>query len=188
MWLELIFHIGGVEENKSKVYKFKEARQKLGVPAALMLDTQGPEIRTAEMTDSMPNGVEIFKDAHYILSNKGEKTDEYRTSVSYYNLYQDVEPGNRILIDDGSIELVVEYIDNEEIHCKVLDGGILKSRKSVNIPGVKLNNPALKEKDVQDLTFAAQEQFEFVAASFIRGKDDILAIRKILDDNRWSEY
>lgn len=177
------FSHGGREENKSKVEKFKEVRSRLGIPAALMLDTQGPEIRTGKLEEAFPDGVEIFDGQEFVLKNNGILTNQGQASVSYSELYQDLNPGNRILIDDGNIELEVQYIDNGEIHCKVIDGGILKSRKSVNVPGIYLNNPTLSQKDIDDLRYAAEEEFEFVAASFIRNKDDVLTIRRVLDDH-----
>lgn len=116
------------------------------------------------------------------MKNNNIKTDNIQSSISYAGLYNDLEQGNRILIDDGSIALVVEYIENEEIHCIIEEGGILKSRKSVNVPGIYLNNPTLSPKDIEDLTYAAEEEFEYVAASFVRNKEDILEIRRVLDE------
>ena len=176
------FSHGGREENKSKVEKFKEVRARLNVPAALMLDTQGPEIRTGMLEDNCQDGVKIEDGQHFILKNDGSQTNKFHASVSYQGLCNDVCIGHKILIDDGDIELEVQNIENGNIHCMVIDGGILKSRKSVNVPGVYLNNPTLSQKDVDDLKYAAEEEFEFVAASFVRNKEDIFEIRKVLEE------
>lgn len=181
------FSHGGKEENRSKVEKFKEVRARLNQPASLMLDTQGPEIRTNKLEDEFSDGVILEEGQHYILTNSGTKTNNVRASVSYSELYKDLKPGNRILLDDGGLELRVEYIENTDIHCTVVEGGILKNRKSVNVPGIYLTNPTLSPKDIEDLKYAVEEDFEFIAASFVRNKDDILEIRRVLDENGGSE-
>ncbi len=176
------FSHGGREENQSKVAKFKEVRTRLNVPASLMLDTQGPEIRTGMLEEEFPDGVTLEDGHHFTLKNDGSKTNQYHASISYAGLCNDIQVGHKILIDDGDIELEVQNIESGEIHCIIIDGGILKSRKSVNVPGVYLNNPTLSPKDIDDLRYAAEEEFEFVAASFVRNKEDILEIRKVLEE------
>lgn len=131
--------------------------------------------------------MELKSGQKYILKNDGTKTNEFCTTISYSGLYNDLNPDDKILIDDGSIELKVEYIENEEIHCIVIEGGTLISRKSVNIPGVYLNNPTLSQKDIDDLKYAVEADFEYVAASFVRNKNDILAIKKVLNENGGNE-
>lgn len=176
------FSHGGKEENKSKVDKFKEIRRKLNIPASLMLDTQGPEIRTGMLDDDYLDGVELKEGCQYILKNDDSKTNNLHACISYKGLYNDIRVGNKILIDDGDIELEVQNVEDNNIYCLIKDGGVLKSRKSVNIPGVNLNNPTLSPKDIEDLRYAVEEDFDFVAASFIRNKEDVLEIRKILDE------
>ncbi len=109
--------------------------------------------------------------------------DKTKVSVSYKELYKDVKVGTKVLIDDGLIEVEVTEIKDKDIVCKVVNGGKLGNRKSINIPGIHLNLPALKEKDIQDLKDGARVGFDYVAASFVRNKDDVLAVRKILDEN-----
>lgn len=176
------FSHGGKEENKSKVEKFKEVRNRLNIPASLMLDTQGPEIRTGVLEEEYPDGVELKEGNQFILKNDDSKTNTDHASVSYKNLSNDINAGDNILIDDGAIKLEVQSIEEGNINCIIKDGGILKSRKSVNIPGVYLQNPTLSPKDIEDLKYAAEEEFEFVAASFIRNKEDVLEIRKVLEE------
>lgn len=177
------FSHGGKEENHSKVAKFKEVRARLNVPAALMLDTQGPEIRTGMLEDGFEEGAILEDGQHFVLKNDGSQTNNYQASISYHNLCDDIKIGDKILIDDGCIELEVENIEDGNIYCLVLDGGLLKNRKSVNVPGVYLNNPTLSPKDIEDLKYAAEEEFEFVAASFVRNKEDIFEIRKVLEEH-----
>ena len=118
----------------------------------------------------------------YILKNSDTRTNNIHASVSYAGLHNDLKEGNSILIDDGKLELKVEYIENGEIHCIVVEGGILKSRKSVNVPGIYLSNPTLSQKDINDLTYAVEAEFEYIAASFVRNKEDVLEIRKVLNE------
>ncbi len=181
------FSHGGRVENESKVNKLKEIRYRLGIPASLMLDTQGPEIRTGKLAEEYPDGVELVEGQEFVLKNTEVRTDKNQAFISYSELYKDISIGNRILIDDGNLELEVKNIDNTDIICIVIDGGILNNRKSVNVPGIYLNNPTLSPKDIDDLTYAVEEEFEYIAASFVRNKEDILEIRKVLDDRGGNE-
>lgn len=174
------FSHGSYPDQASKVEKFFEARKKADKPVALLLDMQGPEVRTGKLVE-MP--VELVKGETFTLVNEDIEGDSTRVSVSYKELYKDVEPGTKILLDDGLIGLEVTEIKGKDIVCKVLNGGSLGNRKSVNIPGIHLNLPALKEKDVQDLIDGAKHGFDYVAASFVRSKEDVEAIRKVLDEN-----
>ena len=104
-------------------------------------------------------------------------------SVTYADLPKDVHRGSRILIDDGLIELKVEDITETDVVCKVINGGVVKSRKGVNLPGVEVNLPSLMEKDIEDLKFGVENGFDIVAASFIRSAEDVLKIRRVLEEN-----
>lgn len=109
--------------------------------------------------------------------------DEERVSITYKELYKDVKPGDSILIDDGLIGLEVEEIEGSDIHCVVINGGIVSNKKGINLPGVNVNMPFISQKDREDILFGIQEEFDFIAASFTRTADDVLEIRKILDEN-----
>ena len=159
---------------------FVEARKELGLPIATLLDTQGPEIRTGKLVE---NPVELKANDEFTLVNDDIEGDNTKTSVSYKELYKDVKIGTTILIDDGKIELEVTRIDNKDVVCKVMNGGKLGNRKSINIPGTHINLPALKEKDINDLIAGCENDFDYIAASFIRSKEDVLAIRKVLDEH-----
>lgn len=174
------FSHGSYAEQAEKVDKFFEARKSAGKPVALLLDMQGPEVRTGKLKEAP---VALKAGDTFTLVNDDIEGDETRTSVSYKELYNDVKVGTKILLDDGLIQIDVTEISGKDIICKVINGGKLGNRKSVNIPGTSLGLPALKEKDIQDLIDGAKHNFDYVAASFVRNKDDVMKVRKVLDEN-----
>ncbi len=174
------FSHGSYPEQKDKIMKFFEAKKKVEKPVALLLDMQGPEVRTG-MLENAP--VILEKGNTFTLVNEDITGDNTKTSVTYKKLYEDIEKGTSILLDDGLIELKVTEIKGKDVVCEVINGGKLGNRKSVNIPGIHLNLPALKDKDIQDLIDGARAKFDYVAASFVRNKEDVLAVRKVLDEN-----
>lgn len=174
------FSHGGFEEQKEKVNNVKQAREELNVPVALMLDTKGPEIRTGKLKKDhvlLENGKSIILTTEEVLGN-----DE-KVSVSYKELYREVKKGTTILIDDGCIETIVENINGTDIICKVIHGGMLGNRKSINVPGLKLNLPSLTQKDIRDIKDGINSDFDFIAASFVRRAQDVYDIRKVLKEN-----
>ena len=175
------FSHGNYEDQKDRIETIKKVRAKLGKPVALLLDTKGPEIRIGKFAD--PNGIELKAGDVFRFVNEDIDGDKERISVSYKNLYKEISVGTVILINDGTIETKVKEIDGEDIVCEVLVGGKLTNRKSMNIPGSKINLPSLTEKDIDDLTFGAKAGFDYVAASFIRKPEDVINIRKVLVDN-----
>ncbi|MBR2240958.1 MAG: pyruvate kinase [Clostridia bacterium] len=174
------FSHGSFEDQEKFYTPFLEARKELGLPVAALLDTQGPEIRTGKLVQ---NPVVLKANEEFTLVNEEIIGDETKTTVTYKELYKDVQPGTTILIDDGKIELQVLRIEGKDVVCKIMNGGELGNRKSINIPGTHINLPALKEKDIQDLIAGCKHDFDYIAASFIRCKEDVLAIRKVLDEN-----
>ena len=119
----------------------------------------------------------------FTLVNEDIVGDKDKVSVTYKELYKDVKPGAKVLIDDGAIELVVDEIKDKDIVCTVVHGNPLGSRKTINLPGTAVRLPALKEKDIADLKTACEHDYDFVAMSFTRNKDDIMQVRKVLDEN-----
>lgn len=174
------FSHGSYPDQEKFINAVKQAREELNMPIALLLDMQGPEIRTGKLKEAP---VFLNEGNKFVLYNEDCDGDENGISVSYKNLYQDVEIGTKILIDDGLIGIEVEEIKNKNIYCKVVEGGKLGSRKSINIPGCSVKLPSLKEKDIQDLKDAVMADFDYVAASFVRNAGDALDVRKVLDDN-----
>lgn len=174
------FSHGGFEEQAEKVENVKAAREELGVPVALMLDTKGPEIRTGKLQDGkvmLEEGSQISLVTEEILG------DSTKVTVSYKDLYKEVSVGTVILIDDGSIETKVSKIDGTSIICDVTHGGMLGSRKSINVPGLSLNLPSLTEKDIKDIKDGIKAGFDFIAASFVRRAQDVYDIRNLLKEN-----
>ncbi len=174
------FSHGSFEDQEKFFTPFVEAREELGLPVATLLDTQGPEIRTGKLVE---NPVVLKTEDEFVLVNDEIIGDSSRVTVTYKDLYKDVKPGVTILVDDGKIELEVVRVEGKDVVCKVINGGELGNRKSINIPGTHINLPALKEKDIQDLIAGCEHDFDYIAASFIRCKEDVLAIRKVLDEN-----
>lgn len=176
----LNFSHGSFADQEVYYNAIKQARNELGLPVAILLDTQGPEIRTGKLEESP---VFLKAEETFTLVNDDIIGDNTKTSITYKDLYKDVEPGATILIDDGKIELEVQKIEGKDIVCKVMNGGDLGSKKSINVPGRHINLPALKEKDINDLIDGCKYDFDFIAASFIRCADDVKAIRKVLNEN-----
>lgn len=174
------FSHGSYDSQKIYIDNVKKAREELNMPVALLLDTQGPEIRTGVL-EQMP--VELKANDVFTLVNEDIIGNKERVSVSYKELYKDIEVGTTILIDDGKIELEVTEIKGKDVVCKVTNGGMLGNRKSINLPGTHINLPSLKEKDIQDLKDGCKVEFDFIAASFVRNGQDVKNIRKVLDEN-----
>ncbi len=174
------FSHGSYEEQKVYVEAIKKAREEVNLPVALLLDTQGPEIRTGKLEN---DSVELKTGNKIILTNKEVLGNEDKIFMNFEDLYKDVKQGTIILVDDGKIELVVDKIENEDIFCTITNGGKLGNRKSINLPGTEVNLPALKEKDVQDLKDGCKAGFDYVSASFVRTANDVKEIRKVLDEN-----
>ena len=174
------FSHGNYEDQKVYIENVKKAREELNVPVALLLDTQGPEIRTGVL-EQMP--VKLKANDIFTLVNEDIIGNNEKVSVTYKDLYKDIEIGTQILIDDGKIELEVIEIKGKDVVCKVTNGGMLGNRKSINLPGTHVNLPSLKEKDIQDLKDGCMADFDFIAASFVRSAEDVKSIRKVLDEN-----
>ena len=175
----LNFSHGSIPEHKIKIDRIKKVREKLKRPVAIMFDTKGPEIRLGNLKDDMEPYLNV--DDEYVLTTEDITGDEKIASITYKELPKDIKKGDSILIDDGLIELKVESVTGDEIHTKVVNGGFIKSKKGVNVPNVKLRLPSLTEKDVADLKFGVKEDIDFVAASFVRTKEDVLNIRSVLE-------
>lgn len=175
----LNFSHGSIPEHKIKIDRIKKVRDKLQRPVAIMFDTKGPEIRLGNLKDDMEPYLNV--DDEYILTTEDIIGDEKTASITYKELPKDIKKGDSILIDDGLIELKVESVTGAEIHTKVVNGGFIKSKKGVNVPNVKLRLPSLTEKDIADLKFGVKEDIDFVAASFVRTKEDVLNIRSVLE-------
>ncbi len=176
----LNFSHGSYEEQGNKFHMIQEASKELGIPVAILQDTKGPEIRLRDFT----NGKEELKTGQkFILTTEEiEGTDEM-VSITYKQLPNDVEEGMAILLDDGLIELRVDSITDTDIECTVINGGFVSNKKGVNVPGAELSMPFISDVDREDILFGIKMGFDFLACSFVRSKDDILEVRKILDEH-----
>lgn len=167
-----------IHENHLKRYnEVCRLREELGLPIATMLDTKGPEIRIGTFANKR---IQLQPGQLFTLTTEDIEGDEERVSVTYKDLPKDVQPGSRILIDDGLVGMTVERVTDTEVCCKVLNAGVISDRKGVNIPGAHLSMPFISQKDREDILFAIEHGFEFIAASFTRSAEDIMQIRHIM--------
>ena len=177
----LNFSHGSHEEHQERIDSIKRVREDMDLPIAIMLDTKGPEIR---LGDSKDGQIQLNQGDEFTLTAREILGDKEIVSISYKDLAKDVDVGGRILIDDGLVELkILEIIDGTDIKCAAVNNGILKNHKGVNVPNVKINLPAVTEKDIEDIKFGIKNDVDFLAVSFVRTAEDVITIRKILEEN-----
>lgn len=174
---------GSYDEQEWKTQEIIKLREQYDLPVPMILDMQGPEIRTGMLVTGKNEKIPLEDGQKFVLVNEDIIGDKDKVSVTYKDLYKDVQPGTKILIDDGAIELKVDEIVDKDIHCTVIHGNPLGSRKTMNLPGTIIRLPALKEKDINDLKAACAHEYDYVAISFARNLDDIAQVRKVLDEN-----
>ena len=172
------FSHGTHEYHKETIDLFRSVRDELGVPAAVMLDTKGPEIRLGTFKNK---SVILETGKTFTLTTNDLVGDEDKVSITYKNLPSQLSNGDKVLIDDGRIHLEVVSVNDTEINCKVISGGEVSDKKGVNIPNVHLDIPYISEADENDLIFGVTQDVDFIAASFVRSKEDVIAIRNLLD-------
>ncbi|MBE6011001.1 pyruvate kinase [Anaeropeptidivorans aminofermentans] len=176
----LNFSHGDYESHGKMIDMLKAAREELDEPVALVLDTKGPEIRLKSFKEGTAF---LEKGSEFVLTTDDIEGDEKRASVTYKDLPKDMGPGGKILLDDGLIELKVKEVKGNNIICTVVNGGLIKNNKGINIPDVHTSLPSLTQKDVDDIVFGIEKGVDFIAASFIRSAADIRNIRRVLDKN-----
>ncbi len=174
------FSHGTHEEHKKKFDRVIKVSNDLGIPVATLLDTKGPEIR---LKDIEGGKVELINGQKFILTTEEVLGNQEKVSITYKDLKDDICVGTTILIDDGLIEMVVDEIDETDIICTVVNGGPISNHKGVNVPGAVLSMPYISEIDKSDIMFGCDMGYDFIAASFVRCKEDILEVRKILDEH-----
>lgn len=174
------FSHGGHEEHKGKYERAVKAAKDLGMPLATMLDTKGPEIRLRDFE----GGKQYLESGNLFRLTTDEilGTAE-RASISYKNLKNDICVGTTILIDDGLIEMTVKAIEETDIVCEVINGGYVSNHKGINVPGVVLSMPYISEVDREDILFGVKMGYDYLAASFVRCREDVEAVRKLITDN-----
>lgn len=173
------FSHGDHEEQKKRLELLKSVREELEIPIAALLDTKGPEIRTGILKDGKK--VTLKDGMPYILTTRNVEGNEQICQVNYEGLPKCVRPGTHILIDDGLIDLEIEKVDGTEMFCHVVSGGELGQRKGVNVPKTRIDLPGLTEKDRDDIRFGIEQEFDFIAASFVRNAGVIREIRQMLN-------
>lgn len=177
------FSHGTYESHSVIINNLIQAREELNAPIPLILDTKGPEIRIKTFKEDT---ITLNQGSTFTLTTEDIEGDETRVSVTYKNLPLDLRRGSRVLIDDGLIELKVKNLTETDVECEVINGGILSSRKGVNIPDVYVNLPSLTDKDIEDIKFGIEMGFDYIAASFVRSVNDVIKIRRVLEENNGS--
>ncbi|MBD8914527.1 MAG: pyruvate kinase [Pseudobutyrivibrio sp.] len=174
------FSHGDHEEQLGRLTKLRETRERLGLPVAALLDTKGPEIRLREFAEGK---VMLEAGQTFTLTTEEVVGDEHRVSISYKELPKDVSVGTHILIDDGLIAMTVKEVTDTDIICEVINGGKVSNKKGVNVPNVELSMDYVSPKDYKDIVFAVKEDFDFIAASFVRTAADVKQLRDILHEH-----
>ena len=174
------FSHGNYKDQDERIKMFKKIRDELGLPIPLLLDTQGPEIRIGKFKEDK---AVLVNGATFTLLNDDTLGDDTKVSITYKNLYNEIDVGRTILVNDGTIELKVKEIVGKDIVCEVIQGGKLTNRKSINIPDFIVNLPGITEKDIEDIKYGIEAGFDYIAASFIRKPQDVLEIKQVLKEN-----
>ena len=163
------FSHGDHAQHKRNMERIVRLRNELNLPVATLLDTKGPEIRVKDFKNGK---IELKAGQTFTLTTDEVEGDENMVSITYKNLVNDVKPGNTILIDDGLIEMTVEQVSESRIVCHVINGGPVSNHKGVNVPRVNLSMPYISETDRADIIFGIENDFDFIAASFVRTAED----------------
>ena len=174
------FSHGSYEDHKKRMDIVKKLRDEVGKPIAILLDTKGPEVRVRDFKDGK---VTLEEGQLFTLTADDVEGTKDIVSVTYNRLYEDLEVGMRVLIDDGLIEMKVEEVNKTNIVCRVINGGTVSNHKGVNVPDVNLSMPYISDKDREDIIFGIEQDVDFIAASFVQKKEDILQLRKLLEKN-----
>ena len=176
------FSHGDFAEHKSRYDMLHKAMEITGKRVALLLDTKGPEIRTGMVEGE--GKIELHKNQPILLSGLTPYTTNEVISISYPDIHKEIKVSNQLKIADGSIVVEVTKIEGERVECVVIEGGKLSSKKNVNIPETQINLPNISEKDIADIKFAIEHDYDYIAASFVRNAQTILDIRNILTQNK----
>lgn len=175
----LNFSHGDYEGHEKKLKLIRRVERALKKPIAALLDTKGPEIRTGHMQDGEIN---LIQETQIILNSGSEPFEgtSERIYVNYPLLASEVKPGQSIYIDDGALNLEVESIDGDDVHCRVIVGGALRDTKGINLPGADITLPALSDKDKEDIAWGIQHGMEYLAVSFVKTRQDIVEVRRLI--------
>ncbi len=178
------FSHGDHQSHGATIENFRKVRDELGIPAAVMLDTKGPEIRTGNFKEGM---IHLTKGQQFTLTAADVDGNESISSITYKKLPEELKQGDTVLIDDGKIRLRVDDIEGQEIHCTVETGGKVSNHKGINVPKVKLNMEYLSPVDKDDILFGIKMDVDYIAASFVRKAQDVKDLRDFLKANGGSQ-
>ncbi len=174
----LNFSHGTQEDHAKVIERIRRISERLNLPVAILQDLQGPKIRTGKLKDGQP--VRLVDGAEITITTRPVLGDASLVSTTYQSLSQDVKPRDRILLDDGLLELSVVGVTESDVHCIVIHGGLLKEHKGINLPGVAVSAPALTEKDCEDLRFGIMQDVDYVALSFVRRPEDVTHAKQMI--------
>ena len=178
----LNFSHGSYEDHSGVIKTIRELNEETGLNVAILADLQGPKIRTNEMEN---NGVDLVNGSEVLIVTEKVLGTATKFSINYALLPEDVQPGERILLDDGKLALEVLKTDGKkEITARVIHGGILSSKKGVNFPNTKISMPSLTEKDLEDLQFALDQNVDWIGLSFVRSARDIIELKHIISNRK----
>ena len=171
---------GTHEEKTEDIKRARAAAAKLGSPIAVLVDLSGPKIRTGELKDDQP--VKLTPGSLFTITTRSVAGDERQVSTNYSDLPRVVQPGTRMLLDDGALSLIVESATDTDVICKVIDGGMLGERKGINLPGVALPIASLTDKDIVDLKWAVEQNADYIALSFVRRASDCEHAKQLIKE------
>jgi pyruvate kinase len=178
--VRLNFSHGSHLDHAEKIRTVRDISTRLDVPIAIIQDLGGPKIRVGDIPDP---GIRLTPGQTFVLTNQEVVGTEHRVSVSYINLPREVQIGDRLLLADGLLELVVKKTSPTDIYCEVITGGILTSHKGINLPTATISAPALTDKDKEDLLFGLEHDVDYVALSFVRSAEDLEVVKDIIRDH-----
>jgi len=171
---------GTHEEKSLDIERARAAAKKLGQPITVLVDLSGPKIRTGELKDDQP--VKLTAGSVFTITTRTVAGDEHQVSTNYHDLPRVVQPGTRMLLDDGALSLIVESATDTDVVCRVIDGGLLGERKGINLPGVALPIDSLTEKDIVDLKWAVEQDADYIALSFVRRAGDCERAKQLISE------
>ncbi|HLG78038.1 MAG TPA: pyruvate kinase, partial [Ktedonobacteraceae bacterium] len=174
----LNFSHGTQQDHALVIERIRTISRRLGSSIAILQDLQGPKIRVGALQDGQP--ITLADQTQVTITSREVVGDSHTIPTTYQHLAQDVKPGERILLDDGLMELRVLDTTETDVHCLVIHGGVLKEHKGINLPGVAVSAPALTEKDRDDLRFGISQGVDYVALSFVRKADDVLEAKQLI--------
>ncbi len=166
---------GSPEKHQETIKLIKAISNEKKCNIAILIDLQGPKIRMGQLKEDI-----LLEDGQEIVLTTADKIENQDIPVDYKNIVKDVKPRDDIFINDGKIRLKADWVNNKRIGCTVINGGILSSRKGINLPGTEVSTPAITERDKEFIHFAAQNDISYIALSFVRSEKDIIQAKQII--------